>query len=158
MLYSPSQEVNSQDQRWRQLGVNAGLSFTVRRQSCKAGSSYFCRLGDASTTLTPSDSRFYMLKWLGPSLFSRASRQLWGQTRPFHAPAIQRGAAPLLLSRNASRQRGDKECSRDMFKAPSSPPTSRRSRSNSAHAERRRERETPRPRLITSVKLEILSA
>lgn len=131
------------------------LKFLRPASTLKAGSHYVCHRGDMSTP-TPVDGRFYMLKWLWPSLFSRAFQQLWGQTRPFYGPVVWREAAPPSL--RISRQQGDKGCSRDMFKTPSSPPTSRRSRSNSVHAGRWRERETPWPRLITSVKLEIPSA
>lgn len=151
----PSQKRNSQV-NVVDLVLNANWSFDVRCWCGKAVSHYFCRRGDMSTPAL-IDVRFYTLKLLRPSVLSRVFRQLRGQTRQFHGPAVRLGAAPPP-PRSVPRQASDKVCGRDLFKTPSSSPTSRRRGGNSVHAGRRRERETPRPRLITSVKLEILWA
>lgn len=106
------------------LVLHAGWSFNVRHRRCKAVSHYSCRRGDIST-LTLIDVGFYTAKLLGPRVFSRVFRQLWGQTGQFHGPAVpQRRGAPLP-PQSVSRQQSDKVCGRELFKTPSSPPTSR---------------------------------
>lgn len=150
-LHSPSQEMNSQDQRW-QRGVNAGWRFTVQRSMLRSWKPLFLSPRRYVSPLPLSTAVFTRQNDLGQVFFQGHSGSSEGK-RGFSRSG---GAARSFFRRH--RQQSVRESSRDMFKSPSSPPTSRRRRSNSAHTGRQSERETPRPRLITSVKLEILSA
>lgn len=98
VLNWPSQKMNSQVQR-SQPGVWCGLEvFNVRCWCFEPVNHYFCRRGDMSI-LALIDVRFYTAKLLRPSVFSRVSRQLWGQTWQFHGPAVCRATATATEER-----------------------------------------------------------
>lgn len=132
--------MNSQDQRW-QLGVNAEGSPSGGR-CCEAGSRYFCRRGNMSAPypyqqtavfLRQNDCQVFFQGHSGSSEVKRGPFTVrWSGTEIFPPPP-----------RSVCRHQSVRQSRRDMFKTTSSPPTSRKSRSNSAHAGRRSERDSP---------------